>query len=401
MPIPTPYPIHVPLEVLDDLEDRLRRTRYALDVPGDDWSYGFDSHYLRELVTYWVEDYDFRAVEARINELQHFRTTIDDVPLHFVHERGKGPDPMPLLLHHGWPWTFWDYRKVIGPLTDPAAHGGDPHQSFDVVLCSLPGFGFSGPLTRRGVNFHVTADIEHTLMTDVLGYDRFGTAGGDWGALIAAQLGHKFASSIIGVYSHLPMPLSLYLREHLDVPPGIRFTRGMPDPSEYGQDEQGWVEQNARFVRESGYSHVQRSAPQTIGAALADSPSGQLAWIAEKRLSWADTGRDITSVWTKEDLITAATIYWVTNTGASSARYYKETMANPWKPSHRRFPVVEAPTALGVFPADIQLMPRRWSEKYHNLQQYRVHNRGGHFAPYEQPQIYLEDVRTFFATLRC
>lgn len=395
------FTVKIPQDVLDDLKDRLRRTRFSVDFANDDWEYGFNNDYLRELVTYWAEEYDFRAVESQLNELKHFTTEIDGVPLHFIHEKGKGPNPTPLLLHHGWPWTFWDYRKVIGPLTDPAAYGGDPNQSFDVVLCSLPGFGFSGPLTKPGVNFHVTADLEHTLMTEVLGYERFGTAGGDWGALIVAQLGHKYPDSIIGLYSHLPIQLSHYLSEHVDVPPGIAYSGGLPETSEYGEDEQGWAQQNSDFFdKESGYGFLQLSKPQTIGVALADSPAGQLAWINEKRRGWADTGGDIESVWTKDDLITAATLYWVTNTGATSARYYKEALLNPWQRSHDRYPVVEAPTALSVFPADVLLMPHNWSKKYYNLQQYRVHDKGGHFAPYELPDVFLDDVRTFFQALR-
>ncbi len=395
------FTIHIPDATLDDMYERLRRTRYPEDFANDDWEYGFNTAYLRELVDYWITKYDWRATERKMNELAHFKVQIQGIPIHFIHEKGKGPKPMPLLIHHGWPWTFWDLRRVIGPLTDPAAYGGDPQDAFDVVLISLPGHGFSTPLTQTGWNFHRTADLEVELMKDVLGYEKFATAGGDWGALIVDQLGHKYTDNVIGIYCHLPIQLSHYLSEHPDVPPGIAYSNGLPEPSEYGEGEENWVQKNVGFfAKESGYGFLQLSKPQTLAAALVDSPSGQLAWIAEKRRTWADTHGDIESVWTKDDLVTAATIYWTTATAGTAARFYKEVLLNPWKPSHNRFPVVEAPTALGVFPADVLLMPKKWSEKYYNLKQYRVHSGGGHFASFERPDEWLDDVRTFFRTLR-
>ena len=212
-----PFTINIADEVLEDMYDRLRRTRFPEDYANDDWEYGFNTDYLRELVAYWIDEFDWREQERQMNELSHYRMDWDGLPLHFIHEKGKGSDPMPLLLHHGWPWTFWDLKRVIGPLTDPAAHGGDPGDSFDVVLISLPGHGFSSPNRQTGWNFHTTADLEAKLMTEVLGYDRFATAGGDWGALVVGQLGHKHADKLIGLYSHLPIQLSHYLPEHPDV----------------------------------------------------------------------------------------------------------------------------------------------------------------------------------------
>ena len=396
-----PFEIHIEDTILDDMYARLERTRYAPDYANDDWEYGFNTAYLRELIDHWATRFDWRAEERAMNAFNHFRIDWDGLPLHFIHERGKGPNPMPLLLHHGWPWTFWDLKRVIGPLTDPAAYGGDPADSFDVVLCSLPGYGFSSPNTQTGWNFHTTADLEAELMTEVLGYDRFATAGGDWGALVVAQLGHKHADKLIGLYSHLPIQLSHYLGEHPDVPPGIAYADGLPEPSMYGEGEDNWVATNRDFfAKESGYGYQQLSKPQTLACALNDSPAGQMAWIIEKRRTWAQTNGDIESVWDKDHLCATTTIYWATQTSGTSARFYKEVLMNPWRPSHNRFPVVEAPTALGVYLSDVLLMPRRWSEAYHNLQQYRVHERGGHFAPYEVPEIFLDDVRTFFRTFR-
>ena len=401
MNTPEPFEVHVADAVLDDMYERLRRARLPQDYANDDWEYGFNTGYLREVIDYWTTSFDWRAQEREMNQFAQFKMDWNGLPLHFVHQKGKGPDPMPLLLHHGWPWTFWDLKRVLGPLTDPSAYGGDPADSFDVVLISLPGYGFSAPSTQTGWNFHTTADLEAELMTKVLGYDKFATAGGDWGALIVGQLGHKHVDKLIGLYCHLPIQLSHYLAEHPDVPPGIAYSNGLPEPSVYGEGEEDWVATNLDFfAKESGYGYIQLSKPQTLATALNDSPAGQMAWIIEKRRTWADTGGDIESVWGKDHLCATTTIYWATQTSGSSARYYKEVLMNPWRPSHDRFPVVEAPTALGVYLSDVILMPKKWSEKYYNLQQYRVHEKGGHFAPYEVPDIFLDDVRTFFRGFR-
>jgi pimeloyl-ACP methyl ester carboxylesterase len=404
----TPFTVRIPDEDLDDLDRRLRRTRFAPDLANDDWRYGTNGAHLRALVEYWVEEYDWRAVERRMNALPQFRVDLMGVPLHFVHVRGTGPDPVPLLLHHGWPWTFWDLREVIGPLTDPAAHGGDPADAFDVVLISLPGYGFSSPLTATGWTWWNTADLEHALMRDVLGYARYATAGGDWGGLIAQQHGHKYADDVLGVFTHFPAQLSHYLPAHPDAPPGIAYdpVLGVPAASEYADDERGWFERGARFAREeSGYGALQLTKPQTLAALLADSPAGQLAWIADRRhIGGRDergTGTEaFARAWPAEDLVTTAAVYFLTGTGGSSSRYYRECRANPWTPSHDRFPVVGAPTAVSIHAGETYKPPLRWTERYFNLQQYRVHDTGGHLAPLEVPDLFVDDVVTFFRTLR-
>lgn len=402
------FTIEIPEAKLEDMHERLRRTRFPHDFANDDWRYGFNTAYLRELVEYWIEEYDWRATERAMNEFPHYKMELDGVPLHFIHQKGAGPDPMPLIIHHGWPWTFWDLRKVIEPLADPASYGGDPSDSFDVVLISLPGYGFSSPLEKTGYNFHTTADLEHKLMTEVLGYERFAAAGGDWGALVTEQLGHKYADDMIGVYTHLPVQLSHYLFEHPDVPPGIDYdyTLGLPNPSEYGKGEKGWYERGRWFLEnESGYGEMQLTKPQTLAALVADSPAGQLAWITEKRYFWGVHERGsgteaFERMWPKDDLITTAAVYFLTETGGTSSRFYWECRNNPWRPSHSGFPVVTAPTAVGVYAGEIFKPPRSWTEKYFNLQQYRVHDQGGHFAPLEVPETFLDDVRTFFARFR-
>ncbi len=403
-----PFTIHFTDEELADMMNRLRHTRYPDDFGNDDWRYGYNTDYHRKLVEYWVNEYDWRSVESRMNELPNFKVDIMGVPLHFVHVKGTGKNPMPLLLHHGWPWTFWDVRKVIEPLTNPEKFGGSADDAFDVVLISLPGYGFSSPLRETGWNWWHTADLENTLMKDVLGYEKYATAGGDWGALIAQQHGHKYEQDVIGVYTHFPAQMSHYLPAHPDQPAGVAFDPqlGLPAASEYTADEAGWFERGKLFVEnESGYGEIQLTKPQTLAALVADSPAAQLAWITEKRYFWGlaerGTGTDaFEKVWPKEDLITTALIYYLTNTGGTSSRYYWECRGNPWTPSHDRFPVVGVPTAVSIYPGEIYKPPMTWTSKYFNLQQYRVHNEGGHFAPLEVPEIYVDDVRTFFRTLR-
>ncbi len=404
----SPFTIHIPDAQLDDLTTRLKRTRFPDDFANDDWRYGYNTAYHRELVDYWINTYDWRDVERRMNELPQFRVDLMGVPLHFIHVRGKGRNPMPLLLHHGWPWTFWDLRKVIGRLTDPERFGGSAADSFDVVLISLPGYGFSSPLRTTGWNFWRTADLENTLMTRVLGYEKYATAGGDWGALIAQQHGHKYERDVIGVYTHFPAQMSHYLPSHPDQPADVAYdpSLGLPAASEYSDAEAGWFERGKLFVeRESGYGEIQLTKPQTLAALVADSPAGQLAWITEKRYFWGLAERGVGTaaferVWPKEDLVTTAAVYFLTGTGGTSSRYYWECRGNPWSPSHDRFPVVGVPTAVSIFPGEIYKPPLTWTRKYFNLRQYRVHDSGGHFAPLEVPDIYVDDVRTFFRDLR-
>jgi pimeloyl-ACP methyl ester carboxylesterase len=383
-----PFTIHIPDSDVADLRQRLERTRLAPEFANENWQYGTNGKYLQELLSYWATDYDWRAQEAKINRFQNFKTTIDGVPIHFIHEKGKGPNPTPLILSHGWPWTFWDWHKVIGPLTDPVAYGGNAEDSFDVVIPSLPGYGFSNPLTTPGVNFWRTADLWVSLMRDVLGYDKFAAGGGDWGAILTAQLGHKYAEHLIGVYIHLMVPLHVFNGE-------------LPPASAYGSDEIGYFERNENFFsEESGYSAIQSTKPQTIAFALNDSPAGLCAWILEKRRTWSDCGGDVETRFTKDELLTTISIYWFTQSYGTSARYYYECLHNKWQPSHNRTPVVEAPTGVGMFEQEVVLMPRSWAEDYYNLQHFTKMESGGHFAPMEEPEALVDDIRTFYRKLR-
>ncbi|HEX3765354.1 MAG TPA: epoxide hydrolase [Kofleriaceae bacterium] len=381
-----PFQVAVPQADLDDLQVRLERTRWAPEIANDDWRYGTRGEYLRALVAHWRSGFDWRAQERAINAVPQFHTSLDGIPIHFLHVRGKGPRPIPLLLGHGWPWTFWDLHKVIGPLSDPAAHGGDPADAFDLVVPSLPGYTFSTPLTVAGINFWRTADLWVRLM-EGLGYPRFAAQGGDWGALVAAQLGHKYADRLIGVHLHFCTPLTALAGRPLDA-------------TEYG-DETHLLEHNTRFVRdERGYTSMQATRPQTLAHALEDSPVGLCAWLVEKRRSWSDCGGDVERVFTKDELLTTVSLYWLTRSFGSSARFYYETAHHPWKPSHDRQPVVEAPTGVARFPRDVLVMPRRWIERYYNVQQLTDMPRGGHFAPMEQPALLVDDIRRLFRGLR-
>lgn len=382
-----PFSIAVPEESLADLRQRLARVRWAEDFANDNWAYGTNGDYLRELVGYWLSSYDWRCREREINAIPQFKTVIDDVPIHFQHVRGKGRNSIPLMLNHGWPWTFWDFHKLVGPLTDPESHGLDPRDSFDLVVPSLPGYGFSTPLTTAGWNFWNTADLWVKLM-ERLGYQRFATHGGDWGALLSAQLGHKYADRLIGAHVTLMSPLDF-------------FSGGTVPAEDYSDDEKSWANRNRQFfLTEAGYYALQSTKPQTVAYALNDSPVGLCAWILEKRRTWSDCNGQVERRFSKDDLLTTVMIYWLTQSYGTSARFYYEAAHRPWQPSHTRTPVVEAPTGAAVFLNEVVLQPKRWAQRYFNLKRWSVFSSGGHFAPMEEPAALIADIGAFFRPLR-
>ena len=374
--------------VLDDLSRRLEATRWPLDFGNDDWRYGVDRSYLEELVAYWIDGYEWRAHEAEMNTYTHHRTTVDGLPIHFIREPGVGPNPKPLILSHGWPWTFWDFRKVIRPLANPGAYGGDPADAFDVIVPSLPGFGFSTPVTETGVDWMRTAEIWDTLMCDVLGYDRYATYGGDWGGLIVSQLGHVHADHLYGVHLGVCCPMTL-------------FEKGLPTEDEYAENEKHRFHYTAKRMADVATSHlvVQSDDPQTLAYGLHDSPVGSLAWILERRTNWSDSGGDPEARFSKDDLITATMLYWVTDAMVTSMRYYWEAQHNLWKPSHNRQPVVEAPTAITLWPQELMLMPDALMRSFYNVQRLTEMPSGGHFHPMEEPALLIDDIRSFYRDL--
>jgi pimeloyl-ACP methyl ester carboxylesterase len=384
-----PFEIAVPEADLADLRDRLGRTRWADDFGNADWRYGVERGWLEGLIRYWREDYDWRAQERAMNRLAHFKVVIDGVPLHFVRVRGKGPNPMPLLLIHGWPWTFMDFHGLIGPLSDPAAHGGEAADSFDLIIPSLPGFGFSTPLRTTGLDVPRTAELLWRLMTEALGCSRFAAAGGDFGAVLAGQIAHAHPDEVIGLFATIPLF------------PGLDFTA--ITPADYAPDEQWMLARQA----ESGasiVSHVavQANDPQTLAYALMDSPVGTAAWLWERRRAWSDCDGDLLSVHDREFLCTLASIYWLTGTIGTSLRSYWEHFHSgmPIKPLHDRKPIIEVPTAYAVHPKEVMLVPRAVAAAATNLQRWTVMPRGGHFGFAEQPQALTAEMRAFFRTLR-
>jgi len=383
-----PFTIAIPEEALEDLRTRLRQTRWATDFGNDDWRYGANEEYLHEFVDYWLNNYDWREQEKKMNSFANFRTEIDGVPIHFIHEKGKGPNPTPLILTHGWPWTFWDLNEVIRPLTDPASFGGDPEDAFDVIVPSLPGFGFSTPLRKTGVQPVQTADLWLKLMRDVLEYDQFGAQGGDWGAFVTAQLGHKYPEHLMGIHMTLPWLLG-----------EGGFMPASAD--DYGPGEEDWFEQmNTRMQSAASHVAVHSNDPQTLAYAMNDSPVGLAAWLIERRRNWSDCDGDIEKSFTKEHLINTVMIYWLTESFSTTVRYYWENARAPWTASHDRKPTIETPTAIAVFPRELILVPRKLAEERTNLQRWTLMPSGGHFAPAEEPELVVEDLRAFFRTIK-
>jgi pimeloyl-ACP methyl ester carboxylesterase len=325
-----------------------------------------------------------------MNAWPHFRTQIDGFPIHFIHVKGKtaesGPAPMPLILNHGWPWTFWDFRKVLGPLTDPAAHGGDPADAFDVVIPSLPGFTFSGPLAKPDVTPPVIADLWARLMQR-LGYARFAVQGSDVGDYVATFLGHRHADRVAGIHLQHVIPV-----------------RGpFPTTEDYAPDEQWAIAQRDQFAASGmGYFNIQMTRPQTIAYAMTDSPVGLAAWLVEKRRDWAGTNGDIESVFSKDDLLSTVCLYWFTETYRSAAQHYHAPrLPGRIKPLvHDRVPVVEVPVAALQFGQDITYRPRAWAERMFNIRRWTVEDHGGHFGAFERPEVLVNDLRAFFRELR-
>ena len=387
-----PFQVDIPEEALTDLKRRLLATNWPSDYANENWSYGTNGIYLRKLTDYWLNKYDWRAQEKVINSFHHYRTNIERIPIHFIHERGKGPRPIPIVLTHGWPWTFWDLHKVIRPLADPVSYGADEVDAFDVVVPSLPGFIFSTPLTTPGINFWRTADLWVTLMQEVLGYERFGAQGGDWGALVATQLGHKYASKIIGIHLTDALQLSLFSN---DRPWEIS---GVLDYQDVDQTEV--PELMARWLAGASHVAVHVIDPQTLAYGLHDSPVGLCAWILERLRAFSDCDGDVERRFSKDHLLTTVMLYWLTNSFVTSARFYYEAAANPWKPTYEGTPVVKCPTGVTLLRVNARLISRPWLEAYYNLTFVKEHPSGDHFAPFEEPEAVVKDIRETFRPLR-
>ena len=379
-----PFEIHVSDEVLDDLNRRISATRWPDELPGTGWDYGSNLSYIKELAEYWRSDFDWRAQERLINSFQHFKADVDGLGIHFIHERGKGPDPMPLVITHGWPGSFFEMYKIIPLLTDPASHGGDPEDSFDVVAPSLPGFGFSDHAQEQGMEVGSTAALWEELMTEGLGYSRFAAHGGDIGAGVTSRLGHGHADSVIGIHLTSVTRPTPYLG---------------PEARELSEAEKTLIREREEWQQtEGGYAHIQGTKPQTLAYGLNDSPAGLAAWIVEKYRTWSDCDGDVERRFTKDELLTTVTIYWVTESISSSTRMYKENQRYNW--TMDRDERIEVPTGVAAFPAEISRPPREWAERSYNLRRWTHMPGGGHFAALEEPQLLAEEIRAFFRPLR-
>ncbi len=421
-----PFTIDVPQAVLDDLQKRLKRTRFSDQVEGAGWSYGTNLDYMKALIGYWQNGFDWRAQEASLNKFAQFTTEIDGMNIHFIHERGKGPNPTPLLLIHGWPDSFYRYHKLIPALTDPASYGGDAANSFDVIVPSTPGFGFSDrPLQRGGVD---NVSVLAKLMTDVLGYSRFAIHGGDTGSPLAKQIAQQFQDHVIAIHlSDIGYDVNLMLD-------GLELS---PAEQEYKQAYDQWS------YAEGAYVMIQGTKPQSLAYALNDSPAGLAGWILEHFQKWSDNDGDLDESFTKDEMLTNLTIYWTTQTFNSSIRLYYDGMNASWDDSGEggwgesdggsdwgasseegsdgaggewgsagadsggwgvpADPKAGVPVGVAVFPKDIPSdnpPPRELGERFLNIQHWTVMPRGGHFAALEDPDLLIDDIRTFFSDHR-
>jgi epoxide hydrolase len=380
-----PFRIDVPDAELDDLSGRLNATRWPERETVDDWSQGVPLEYVKELCAYWAAGYDWRSTEARLNALPQFRTDIDGLGIHFLHVRSRHPEARPLVMTHGWPGSIVEFLKVIGPLTDPGAHGGDPADAFHVVCPSLPGYGFSDKPQQPGWGVERIAAAWTELMAR-LGYERYGAQGSDWGTSISASIGQKDPDHVAGI--HLTPPLA------------------PPDPATFDDLTDGERAALASLERaaewDSGYSKEHATRPQTIGYALADSPVALCAWIVEKFWAWTDCDGHPENVLTRDELLDNLMLYWLPRTGASSARLYWESLGQVNElitgPAHD---VVEVPTGCSIFPKELQRPSRRWAERrFLDIRHWNELSRGGHFAAFEQPELFVDEVRSFFRQVR-
>ena len=369
-----PFEIQIPETRLHDLRQRLLLTRWPDRETPDDWTQGIPLKYMQEVVAYWREEYDWRRAEASINRFAQFVTRIDDLDIHFLHVRSAHEDALPIVMTHGWPGSIVEFLKVIEPLTNPEAHDGTAQDAFHVVCPGLPGYGFSGKPARPGWSVEKTADAWVQLMSR-LGYQRYVAQGGDWGAVVTTAIGATNVPECAAI--HLNMPTV------------------QPDPETFGDLTVSEASALAGLEHyrdwDSGYSKQQGTRPQTVGYGLADSPVGQAAWILEKFWSWTDCNGHPENVLTRDELLDNVMLYWLTNSGASSARLYWESF------EHVNYDEVSTPTGCSIFPKEVARCSKRWAEKrYTNLFYWNELDRGGHFAAFEQPDLFVNELRNCF-----
>ena len=380
-----PFSIDAPQSALDDLHERLERTRFPEQLPDAGWDYGTELEYLRRLLAYWRDDYDWRATEARLNGFQQFTTEIDGARIHFLHVRSPEPDALPIVITHGWPGSIVEFLDVIGPLSNPRAFGGDAADAFHVVVPSLPGYGFSGPTRERGWHPMRVARAWVQLMAG-LGYSRYTAQGGDWGSFVTLQVAAADPAHCVGVH--------------------VNFLPSIPSTDDHTDEEREFLADAARYNDDdSGYFKEQSTKPQTIGYALEDSPAGLAAWVVEKFRTWTDRNGDVEDHFTKDQLLDNLMLYWLTGTAHSSARMYYEFVHGLMDGSidltasvgsHRLTDVgVPVPVGYARYPNEIMRTSRRWAAAQYNIVHFVDMPRGGHFAAFEVPGLFVDDVRAW------
>jgi len=380
---PEPFTLTVPDSAVADLRERLARTRFPDQAPGEPWAYGTNVDYLRELVAYWRSGFDWRTQEARLNAFPQFKAPLHDIDVHFLHVPGKGPNPCPLLLMHGWPGSVYEFLDLIPRLTDPAGFGGDPADAFTVVAPSLPGYGMSFRPGQKRFGIEEIADCLADLMTETLGYRRFAAQGGDWGGITASRMGYAHADKLIGIHVNL-----LAVRRD-----GSALATPTPEERKYLDELAHWLRE------ETGYQWIQGTRPQTLSFGLTDSPTGLAAWIVEKFRAWSDCGGDVESAFTRDQLLANISLYWFTGAIGSSFFPYYFRMHRPW-------PIpdggsIGVPTGYSDFPREILRAPRSLAARtYTDIRRWTVMPRGGHFAAMEQPEALAGEIQAFFRALR-
>jgi pimeloyl-ACP methyl ester carboxylesterase len=378
-----PFALTVPDAVLEDLRERLARTRLPDEPPLEPWSTGTSVAYLQGLLKYWRDGYDWRAQEAMLNSFRQFSVPLAGIELHFIHEEGKGPKPMPLLLSHGWPGSVLEFHKLLPMLTDPARFGADPADAFTVVAPSLPGYTLSFEPGQARFGLEEIAEVFAALMSDVLGYKCFGAQGGDWGAFVTTRLGYAFAERIIGI--------------HLNLLAVRRDPKMVANPT---PEEKVFLEQLAYFLKEeTGYQWIQGTKPTTLAFGLTDSPAGLAAWLVEKFRSWTDCDGNPENVLTRDEMLTDIMLYWVSGAIGSSFWPYYARRHRPWPVPDGK--TVDVPMGYVEFPKEILRPPRSVAERmYRDIRRWTVMPKGGHFAALEQPEALAREIREFFRPLR-
>ena len=378
MTIINPFIIDIPEEQINDLHTRIRNTRWPDQECVEDWTQGIPLAYTKELAEYWLNEYDWRTCEAKLNSFDQYTTTLQDLDIHFLHQRSPHENAFPLLITHGWPGSIVEFHKIIDPLTNPTQYGGTQEDAFHVVCPTLPGYGFSGKPTQIGWGVEKIAKAWDELMVR-LGYETYGAQGGDWGAAVTTQVGRN-----VGNCSAI----------HLNMPIGRPTAESLQEPND---DDKRALERLTYYQEwDSGYSTQQKTRPQTIGYGLVDSPVGQMSWIIEKFWSWMDCDDHPENVLTKDELLDNVMMYWLTASGASSARLYWESFGGSFGGGQK----VEIPTGVASFPGEILQSPRTWCENSYNITHWTTMPVGGHFAAFEQPDLLVSDLQEFFKAYR-